>query len=386
MRRSWWAPVTGGVLAASIMVAAPACRALAKPLTPGPDNANVTAVVLRQLVRQQYLHEQFDAKVASRFMDRYLDVLDPQHLLFFQSDLQEFEPLRAKLQAATWNDGDTSAAYVIFDRLLDRLVEQRDFVVAELGKPAPTFDKNEEYLADRHKAARPVDAADARKLWTERLRYEYLQEKLADQKPAEIVKTLTRRYNNNLTMLKQYDSDEVLELYLGTLARVFDPHSDYMGHGTLEDFRIQMKLSLFGIGAVLQSEDGYCKIVDVPAGGPAQRSGQIKAGDRIVAVGQKVGEPIDVVGMKLNKVVEMIRGPKGTEVRLTLIPADATDPAARKTVTLVRDEIKLGAGSQVQGHRPSGPRRQEPSPRSDRPPRVLRRRQRTRRKGEERHG
>jgi carboxyl-terminal processing protease len=189
--------------------------------------------------------------------------------------------------------------------------------------------------------ARPADAAEARRVWSERLRFEYLQEKLADKKPEEIVKTLTRRYENGYTMLAQYDSDEVLELYLATLARVFDPHSDYMGHGTLEDFRIQMKLSLFGIGAVLQSEDGYCKVVDVPAGGPAGRSGQIKAGDRIVAVGQKAAEPVDVVGMKLNKVVEMIRGPKGTEVRLTVIPADATDPAARKTIILVRDEIKL---------------------------------------------
>lgn len=341
MKRSGFNPLISGLLAASLLVIGPAGYVLAKPLTPGPDNASITAVVVRQLVRQQYLHEQFDAKVASRFLDRYLDTLDPQHLLFFQSDLKEFEPLRAKLQEATWNDGDTSTAYVVFDRLLQRAQEQRDFVVAELKGEAPTFDKNETYTVDRRKAARPVDASDAQKLWRERLRYEYLQEKLADQKPEEIVKTLTRRYENGLTMLKQYDSDELLELYLTTLARVFDPHSDYLGHGSLEEFRIQMKLSLFGIGAVLQSDDGYCKIVDVPAGGPAARSGQLKPGDRIVAVAQKNAEPVDVVGMKLNKIVDMIRGPRGTEVRLTLIPADASDPAARKVITLVRDEVKL---------------------------------------------
>jgi len=341
MKRSRINPLIGGLLAASLLAVGPTEHVLAKPLPPGPDNASITAVVVRQLVRQQYLHEQFDAKVASKFLDRYLDTLDPQHLLFFQSDLKEFEGVRNKLQEVTWNDGDTAAAYTVFDRLLQRAQEQRDFVVAELKGDAPSFDKNDLYTVDRRKLPRPVDVTEAQQLWRERLRYEYLQEKLADQKPEEIVKTLTRRYDNSLTMLRQYDSDEVLELYLTTLARVFDPHSDYMGHGSLEEFRIQMKLSLFGIGAVLQSDDGYCKVVEVPAGGPANRSGQVKAGDRIVAVAQKGAEPVDVVGMKLNKIVEMIRGARGTEVRLTLIPADASDAAARKTVTLIRDEIKL---------------------------------------------
>lgn len=341
MKRSRFNPLLGGLLATCLLAVGPSGHVLAKPLPPGPDNASITAVVVRQLVRQQYLHEQFDAKVASRFLDRYLDTLDPQHLLFFQSDLKDFEPLRNKLQEVTWNDGDTSAAYIVFDRLLQRAQEQRDFVVAELKGAPPTFDKNDLYTVDRRKLARPTDATDAQKLWRERFRYEYLQEKLGDQKPEAIAKTLTRRYDNALTMLKQYDSDEVLELYLTTLARVFDPHSDYLGHGSLEEFRIQMKLSLFGIGAVLQSDDGYCKVVEVPAGGPANRSGQVKPGDKIVAVGQKNAEPVDVVGMKLNKIVDMIRGARGTEVRLTLIPADATDPAARKVVTLIRDEIKL---------------------------------------------
>lgn len=165
---------------------------------------------------------------------------------------------------------------------------------------------------------------------------------------AEIYKTLTNRYAQTLKNYKELDSDRVFEIYLNSLARAYDPHSDYMGHMQAENFAIQMKLSLFGIGALLKSKDGYCEIEELKEG-PAQKSGQVNAGDRIVAVAQHTSdpsaqhspEPVDVVGMPLDKVVEMIRGPKGTQVTLTLIPADAADSTVRKEVTLVRDEIKL---------------------------------------------
>ena len=142
-------------------------------------------------------------------------------------------------------------------------------------------------------------------------------------------------------MFKDWESGDVLEFYLTTLAHVYDPHSDYMGKSQLEDFSMGMNLALFGIGAVLQTdEDGYCKIKEVKPG-PALKSGKIKPDDRIVAVAQGTNEPVDVVNMPLKKAVQLIRGPKGTEVRLTILPANATDPSTRKVVTLVRDEIKL---------------------------------------------
>ena len=156
----------------------------------------------------------------------------------------------------------------------------------------------------------------------------------------EIYKTLTNRYTQMLKNYKELDSDRVFEIYLTSLARAYDPHSDYMGHMQAENFAIQMKLSLFGIGALLMSKDGYCEIEELKEG-PAQKSGQINAHDRIVAVAQHTGEAVDVVGMPLDKVVEMIRGPKGTQVTLTIIPVDAADSTVRKEVTLVRDEIKL---------------------------------------------
>jgi len=202
------------------------------------------------------------------------------------------------------------------------------------------FTGKERFVFNRKTLPRPEDLTEAKQLWRERLRYEYLQEKLGKEKPEEIAKIITRRYTRVLRALHEYDSDDVLEIYLTSLARVYDPHSDYMGKSQLENFSIGMKLSLFGIGALLRSEDGYCKIQELKPG-PASDSKKLKPNDRIIAVAQGDGEPVDVVDMKLNKVVELIRGPKDTEVRLTVVPADAPDPSVRQVVALIRKEIKL---------------------------------------------
>ena len=157
---------------------------------------------------------------------------------------------------------------------------------------------------------------------------------------AEIHKTLTNHYAQMLRNYKMLETDRAFELYVNSLARAFDPHSDFMGHMTAENFGIQMKLSLIGIGAVLGQDSDYCKIEELKEG-PARKSGKVKTGDRIVAVAQSNAEPVDVIGMPLDKIVEMIRGPKGTQVTLTLIPVGAADSSVHKDVTLIRDEIKL---------------------------------------------
>jgi carboxyl-terminal processing protease len=156
---------------------------------------------------------------------------------------------------------------------------------------------------------------------------------------AAINKAVTTRYVQMLDNYKDLENDRVFEMYMNALARAYDPHSEYMGHLQAENFDIQMKLSLFGIGAVLEKDKNYCKIRELKEG-PAKRSGQIKPDDRIVAVAQSNAEPVDVVGMPLDKIVEMIRGPKGTQVTLTIIPVDAAE-TVHKEVTLIRDEIKL---------------------------------------------
>ncbi len=156
----------------------------------------------------------------------------------------------------------------------------------------------------------------------------------------EIYKALTNHYVQTLKNYKDLDRDRVFEIYMNSLARAYDPHSDYMGHAESDNFDIQMKLSLFGIGALLEQKDGYCQILELKEG-PAAKSGKVREGDRIVSVAQTNGQPVDVIGMPLDKVVELIRGPKGTEVTLSIIPAGAADSSVRKEVSLIRDEIKL---------------------------------------------
>ncbi|HSH93528.1 MAG TPA: carboxy terminal-processing peptidase, partial [Roseimicrobium sp.] len=275
-------------------------------------------------------------------------------------------------------------AYVIFKRFLQRLDQQHDYVQKMLSTEKFEFSSDEKYLLNRKDQSRPKTIAEAQKLWRDRLRFEYLQELLNQKsstnvaasqlkfdpaipkespkqettaKPgsktsetvkkaptdprAEVVKLLEKRYNRIWRSFHEFDSGDVLQVYLAALTHSYDPHSDYMGKSELDNFSISMKLSLFGIGAQLTSEEGYCTIRELMAGGPAFKSNKLKPKDRIVAVAQGAAEPVDVIDMKLNKVVELIRGPKGTEVRLTVIPADATDSSARQIVSLVRDEIPL---------------------------------------------
>jgi carboxyl-terminal processing protease len=197
------------------------------------------------------------------------------------------------------------------------------------------------YELDRERASRPANLAGARALWRQQVRAEYLQEKLADKKPNEIVKTLLRRHEQQVRTVKGLRPEDILEIYLDALAHVYDPHSDYLGHEQMESFSIAMKLSLFGIGAALESEDGYTKIQELLPGGPAAGSGLLNVGDRITAVAQAGKEPVDIVNMPLSRAVELIRGPKDTKVTLTILPAGAAEGAPPKAVALVRGEIKL---------------------------------------------
>jgi carboxyl-terminal processing protease len=310
-------------------------------LVEGPQDSNIVRLVAQILHRQHYLKLAFNDALSEKFFDRYLDSLDNQHIFFLQSDVAEFEKYRDELDNLTMEGGDSSAARAIFNRFRERLEQQYDYAMDLLKNEKFDFTGDERFQLDRKKAAHPRDLAEAQKLWRDRLRYEYLQEKLNKEKPEEIVKNLTRRYNRILRAIHEYDNDDVLQIYLTALAHVYDPHSDYMGKSELENFSIGMKLSLYGIGALLQSEDGICTIKSLTPGGPAERSKKLKPNDKIVAVAQDTNPPVDVVDMKLNKVVELIRGAKGTEVKLTVIPAEAPDPSARKLVSIIREEIKL---------------------------------------------
>jgi carboxyl-terminal processing protease len=309
--------------------------------TTGTTEANITRIAAGILEQSQFAHQPIDNDLAGNFLDRYLDDLDWARSLFLESDVKDFSAYRATLAQATHGAGDTSAAHAIFGRFLRRL-EQRVAYTTDLLRTAKfDFKGHDVYSYDREHARRPRDVREAEALWRQQLRGEYLQEKLADKRPEQIVSTLIRRKVQQLATMKALRGDEVLEIYLNSLAHVFDPHSDYLGHEQMESLNISMSLSLFGIGATLETEDGYCKIHELIPGGPAMRSGQLKPGDRILAVAQARGESVDVSNMPLSRTVELIRGPKGSTVRLTLLPVGAAESEPKKTVSLVRDEINL---------------------------------------------
>ncbi|GAB4466038.1 MAG: carboxy terminal-processing peptidase [Armatimonadaceae bacterium] len=314
----------------------------AAPKDASSDNSRIARVVASLLYQGHYSQQPLDAAMSARFMERLLEELDPQHIFFLQSDLKEFDEYRKSLAELTAK-GDVSPASAIFARFKERVAQQTAYS-AEVAKTGDfTFAGKDTFLLDRSEVAHPATLDEARKLWRERVRYEYLQEKLNGSKPDQIVKDLTRRYDRTARAVRELDEYDIAERYLTSLAHAYDPHTDYLGKSSTEAFNINfIRLSLFGIGAQLVSEDGYTKIVELIPGGPAERGGELKPGDRIVSVAQgKDGQPVDVVDMKIDKVVEMIRGPKDTVVCLTVIPAGAPDPSVRKTISIVRDKVKI---------------------------------------------
>ena len=304
-------------------------------------NTEITRLTSKILEKSQFAHHPLDAELAGKFLDRYLDALDGQHMLFLQSDVDEFARLKSTLAQATRRDGDSSPARVIFARYLERLDQRAAYVAQLLRTEHFDFSTDERYSYDRKDAPRPANLTAVQQLWRQHLRSEYLQEQLSGKKEGEIVQILTRRSERQAQTMRKLDDQTILGSYLNALAHIYDPHSDYMGHEEMQSFGALMNLSLVGIGASLQSDDGYCKIREIVPGGPAARNGQLKIGDRIVGVAQENGELTDLVDMPLPQAVELIRGKKGTTVRLTIIPAGAADDATRKTVSIVRDEIKL---------------------------------------------
>jgi carboxyl-terminal processing protease len=337
------------------------------PVTPGPLDGKIAWVTASLLEQSHYSRQRFDQAMSSRFLDHYIEALDPQHLHFLQSDLAEFEKFRTVLGDMTIARKDATPASVVFNRFIERLQQRVTYVDELLKTEKFAFDTDERITINRKEQPYPRDLNEAKALWKQRLRFEYLQERLgkldakkkaakekpsdkdADKKDApkpkteaeDIVETLHHSYHRSLRNFTDWNNDDVLQVYLDTLAHLYDPHSDYMGAQHLDSFSISMNLSLSGIGAELMtSPDGYCTINRLLPGGPAANSKKVKEKDRIVAVAQGDKPPVDVVDMNLNKVVQMIRGPKGTEVRLTILPPGASS-SATSVITLIRDDIKL---------------------------------------------
>lgn len=273
----------------------------------------------------------------------FMGELDAHHMFYLASDQEQ---LTARFGERLAKDlrylGNIDAAYEAFRLYRERAAARVTWIGLELAKDID-FSVAEDFHWDRAKAPWPATLAEADDLWRKRIKFELLTDLLND-KSIDVAKDKVRkRYERLQRSLDEIDSEEVQEIYLTTLAAMYDPHTSYMSPSTLDDFNMQMRLKLIGIGAQLSEEDGVCTIRELIPGGPADLSKQLRPNDKIVGVAQGSAEFVDVVGMKLRKVVQQIRGDKGTTVRLLIQPGDATDTSARREISIVRDVVKLNA-------------------------------------------
>lgn len=308
------------------------------------EDQTITSLNIFEILRRHhYLKLPLNAERSSIVFDAYFKSLDPQRSFFLQSDIDEFSPLRTQFfQLLRY--GQLKQGYSIYKRYLQRIQERNNFFIAKLNAGISLIDlnSNDSLLIDREKAPWSKDKAEQIELWNKQLTDDVLRLKLSNKKDDEIKSLLTKRYKNQLKRLQQISSEDIFQTYINAFAMSYDPHTEYMSPETAENFDINMSLSLEGIGAVLQNDNDYVKIVRLVPAGPAAKSNQIAPADRIVSVGQENGEMVDVIGLRLEDVVKKIRGPKGSKVQLEIIPAsNPPGDLTTKQVTLVREAIKL---------------------------------------------
>jgi carboxyl-terminal processing protease len=300
-----------------------------------PDPGQVTVAVARLLENVHYSKQRLDSELSKRLLRNYLDALDYNHLFFTQEDVDQFNAQWADKLDTEILAGRTLAAHQIYD-LFRRRAEERIAFAKEMLATPPDFEGNGFVEINRQKVPWPANEAAAKAVWKDRVTSELLQEKLS-KKTTDPVISVTKRYDQFARNLSEQTAEDVLKTFLLCLAQTYDPHSEYLSKSDLEQFSINMRLSLSGIGAKLRTEDGYARVAELLPGGPAMKSGKIKVGDRIAAVAEGDKDFVDCVDLKLDKVVGMIRGKKDTIVRLQLI----TNGTERNIVEIKRDEVKL---------------------------------------------
>jgi carboxyl-terminal processing protease len=331
---------TISIAAAAILSLLNAAFLLAEDKPNAADPRQVAITVGRLLEQGHYSRQKLDPEMSKRILETYLENLDYNRLFFTQEDIDQF----TKKYAGTLGDsillGDLQPAKDIH-LVFKARVEDRVGKIHQLLKKDYSFKTSRSVALDRRKEPWPANMIEADVLWKDRIEGELLQEKLNKFAVDPGPKVVGRRYDQLLKSVEERDDEDLNQLFLNSVAQSYDPHSEYLGRSDLESFEINMRLSLTGIGAELRSDDGYAKVQRLLPGGPAQMSGKMSVGDRIAAVSQGKEPFVDTVDMKLDKVVEMIRGKKGTVVRLQVIPANANDPSKRRIVELVRDNVKL---------------------------------------------
>lgn len=307
------------------------------PLQQQPQAAILTAELLS---RFHYKPVPLDDALSGRIFDHYLKSLDPEKYFFDQADIDQLSVLRTRFDDAIQNE-NLAPAFGMFNLYTQRVVE-RYSLARSLLKAGFDFRQNESFEISREKAAWPKSDQETRELWRKRVKNDWLRLKLAGKDDAGIVETLDKRYDASIRRISRLKSEDAFQIFMNAYTTAVDPHSNYLGPRASENFDISMRLSLVGIGAVLEERDEYTVIRELMAGSPAAASGLLKVGDRIVGVGQgEKGQLVDVMGWRLDDTVRLIRGEADTVVLLDILPGTAGATEKHNLVPLVRKKITL---------------------------------------------
>ena len=310
-------------------------------LVPKPHFASEAQLAAQILSTYHFRKISFNDSLSSVILDDYIETLDNNKSYFLQSDIESFKQYRYVLDDYT-KEGQVEPAYAIYKVFKQRFDERMDYIYNTLLNYNYDFTVDEYYNTDRSEEPWSKNTEELNDQWRKIVKSQALSLKLNGKDQKDIAKTIKTRYDRFKKSIDQYNAEDVFELYMNTIAEAFDPHSNYFSPKTSDRFQQNMSLSLEGIGARLQNDNDFTKVVEILPGGPAMKSDAIHADDRIIAVGQgEEGEMVDIIGWRVDDVVTLIKGPKGTTVRLEILPAETGVNGPSETITLVREKIKL---------------------------------------------
>lgn len=311
----------------------------AQSLSPTTEQRFTTRLASRFLTSYHYESEELDDALSEKIFKQYLELLDPNRMYFLASDIEQLDRYRHRLDEAL-RTAEIEPAFEIFSIYRDRVDQRIAHARAQLGQDFD-FSVAEDYQFDRSESPWAVSSAELDEIWRKRVKNDWLGLKLAEREVDDIRETLEGRYENILKRVSEFNSDDVFQFFMNAYASAIEPHSSYLSPRLAENFEISMKLSLDGIGALLSSQNEYVEVAEVVPGGPADLDGRLKSGDRIVGVAQGETEFVDVVGWRLDDVVDLIRGERETLVRLEILPAETGMKGPSEVINIVRNEVKL---------------------------------------------
>src|SRR5690606_39234976 len=287
-------------------------------LAPQDNHGKIAQEITNALRFYHYKEPSIDDSLSIHLFNEYLEVLDPSKVYFLNADVEKFATKKLQLDDQL-KAGDVQFAYDVFNVFRKRMTERIQYVLS-LDFSSFDYSVDEYYEYGRDNASYFATTAEQDEFWRKKIKYECLNLKLAGKEVDQIKETIDKRYNNLYSALKKQNSEDVFQFYMNALTEVVDPHTSYFSPKTAEGFKITMSNALGGIGATLGTEGEYTKIIEMVQGGPADKSKEIMKNDRLVAVGQETGEMEDILGWRLDDVVSKIRGPKGSTVRLEILP------------------------------------------------------------------